>query len=121
MAILEISRGAEPMPVLGICDHKGVMHRYQVSPSEVPGMVFACDLPASNGKGDLYTVWLTPGGDWGCNCPDYHYRQKRESGDPCKHTEAVSQHYDGLEIFFMGIERWREVRAALQGKQLQPS
>jgi hypothetical protein len=120
MAILEISRGGEPLPVLVIMDAKGEPRRYTVMPAVVAGAVFACDLPASAGDGEVYTVWLATNGSWFCSCPDFHFRMKRESQEQCKHGDAVEQHYAGLEIFFLGLERWREVRRILDAPDGEP-
>jgi hypothetical protein len=113
MAALLIRPGPEPVPVLWICDQSGDLRRYQVSPASVPGMVFACEMP--NANGELYRVSQAPGGRFFCTCPDFVCRSKKASGDGCKHSRAVEQHHVGLQIVFLGLERWRKVQAALAG------
>lgn len=98
-----------------IADAKGNPHRYSVEPAVVRGAVFACEVPSSSGE-EVYTIFLTFTGEWRCNCMDFVCRKKRDSGETCKHVDAVAQHYTGLEIFFFGLERWREVQRALHGQ-----
>ena len=69
-------------------------------------------MPAQSGrdKAVAHTVMLSAGGDWTCTCPDFVMR-RRAAGELCKHAQAVKEHYAGLEIVFLGRERWQELSA----------